>query len=64
VAPFLFDIYIKEVQDDLVNMDEHGNHLIIDIKDQSELMGLLNALYNNRYTIIKVEYIIKVPGST
>lgn len=54
---------IKEAQDDLVNPDQLGNHLIIDIKDQSELMGLLNVLYNNRYTIIKVEYINKVSGS-
>jgi hypothetical protein len=60
------DIYemfsVKDAQDDLVGLDEHGNHLIIDIKDQSELMGLLNALYNNHYTIIKVEYLSKVPG--
>jgi len=62
------DIYemfsVKDAQDDLANLDEHGNRLIIDIKDQSELMGLLNMLYNNHYTIIKVEYIIKVPGSS
>ncbi|MGD9329422.1 MAG: hypothetical protein PVH48_10680 [Cyclobacteriaceae bacterium] len=60
------DIYkmfpVKDAQDDLVNQDEHGNHLIIDIKDQSELMGLLNTLYDHHCTIIKVEYLSKVPG--
>ena len=60
------DIYemfpVKDAQDDHIHLDEHGNHLIIDIKDQSELMGLLNMLYNNHYTIIKVEYLSKVPG--
>jgi hypothetical protein len=65
VSQDIFEMFpIKEAQDALVNLDEHGNQLIIDIKDQSELMGLLNVLYNNHYTIIKVEYIIKVPGST
>jgi hypothetical protein len=55
---------IKEAEDDHINLDKHGNHLITDIKDQSELIGLLNVLYNNRYTIIKVEYMMEVPGST
>lgn len=65
ISQDIFEMFpIKEAQDALVNLDEHGNQLIIDIKDQSELMGLLNVLYNNHYTIIKVEYIIKVPGST
>jgi len=65
VSQDIFEVFpIKEARDNPVNLDEHGNQLIIDIKDQSELMGLLNVLYNNHYTIIKVEYIIKVPGST
>jgi hypothetical protein len=65
VSQDIFKMFpIKDARDALVNQDKHGNQLIIDIKDQSELMGLLNALYNNHYTIIKVEYIIKVPRSS
>jgi hypothetical protein len=48
---------IKEAQDDLVNLDEHGNQYIIDIKDQSELISMLNLFYDHHYTLIKVENI-------
>jgi hypothetical protein len=64
VSQDIFEMFPgMEAWDDLVHPDGHGNHLIADIKDQSELMGLLNVLYNNRYTIMKVEYIIKSPSS-
>jgi hypothetical protein len=51
---------IRGAQDDPVGRYKNRNQLIIDIKDQSELMGLLNALYNNHCTIIKVEHLTTV----
>jgi hypothetical protein len=36
--------------------------LIIDIKDQSELLSFLNILHDNHHTIMKVELILSSSG--
>jgi hypothetical protein len=36
--------------------------LIVDIKDQSELLSFLNVLYDNHHTIMKVELILSSSG--
>jgi hypothetical protein len=54
----IFEMFaIKYAQDDPTNLNKKRNQLMIDIKDQSELLGFLNELYNHHYTLIKVEYI-------
>ncbi len=32
-----------------------GSHIVVEIKDQSELLSFLNILYDNHHTIVKVE---------
>jgi hypothetical protein len=52
----------KVVHDGIIMLDNMGYRLIIDFRDQSELMSALNILYNHHCTILKVEYLSKDPG--
>ena len=64
VHPEFFEMFqLREMENAPSEPVKGPTQLIVDIKDQSELLGLLNALYDNHHTIFKVEYVSKgMPG--
>ena len=56
VNPDIFELYnAKKNKSSVTGGGLTGSELIVEIKDQSELLSLLNILYDNHIAIIKVE---------
>ena len=51
VELFAGKIEISELPDEV----HAGSEIVVEIKDQSELLSLLNMLYDNHHTILKIE---------
>jgi hypothetical protein len=59
VSADIFELYtLKKAISEQTGGDNASSQLVIDIKDQSELLSFLNILYDNHHTIIKVELIL------
>jgi hypothetical protein len=55
VTPAIFELFIAKKHKSKLTEGNKGVQLIVEIKDQSELLSLLNVLYDNHQTIMKVE---------
>jgi hypothetical protein len=56
--PEIFEMFRAEKgKIELGDSSKTGSQFIVEIKDQSELLSLLNILYDNHNTIIKVEFL-------
>ena len=56
VNPGIFELYnTKNNKGKLTGAGHAGSEHIFEIKDQSELLSILNILYDNHHTIVKVE---------
>jgi hypothetical protein len=56
VNPDISELYnAKKNKCRLTGAGHAGSELIVEIKDQSELLSFLNTLYDNHQTIMKVE---------
>lgn len=56
VSPEIFELFtLKKSVNKHSDGDDAITKLVVDIKDQSELLSFLNTLYDNHHTIIKIE---------
>jgi len=56
VSSDIFELYAsKKVVSEQTHGDEAGYQLVVNIKDQTELLSFLNILYDNHHTILKIE---------
>jgi hypothetical protein len=56
VSADIFELYTsKKAISEQTDGDNASSQLVVDIKDQSELLSFLNTLYDNHYTIMKIE---------
>lgn len=56
VSPGIIELFnVKKNITELAGSGNTGSQLIVEIKDQSELLSFLNTLYDNHYTIMKIE---------
>jgi len=57
LSPEIFEMYSLLEMEDSRARSSHKKQLLLNIKDQSELMGFLNMLYQLHYTILRVELV-------
>ena len=56
VSSDIFELYTsKKAKSEHTDGDNAASQLVVDIKDQSELLSFLNILYDNHHTILKIE---------
>lgn len=61
INPEIFELFNAKINTSkLAGIGNIDSLLIVEIKDQSELLSFLNTLYDNHHTIMKVELITSI----
>ena len=56
ISPEILELFSGKIKISELPDEVHaGSEIVVEIKDQSELLSLLNMLYDNHYTILKIE---------